>query len=741
MLERLPFFRVRARLLASLLAAGAVLYSSLAPALGLGDITLRSSLNQPFKADIELLDTAGIDESDLTVTLASSEEFERAGIERLFFLNELRFTPDLRGSRKVIRVTSSKAVTEPFLTFLVQVSRPNGQLLRAFTVLLDPPGTGPRLPDPDAQPARTASRQAPAAAPPAAPVALPPSTQNKRYTVSNGDSLWTIAKQLVQAGTPMPINDLVRAVRALNPDSAPLNVGQSLLLPDAAVLPGATAAGNPSAAAPAADATQAAANAAADQQQQVTAVLNTQLQKNLDELQGRLQGLEQQIAERDQHVADLQARLAETPTQPLAAVPAAPAAAQPAPAPAPAGDASSAGNDSPGAIPAPIAVQPVDPDAGMPWLLIGALLAVLLLVLALLLARRRRQAGVQPAAEPLEPVLVKPAQVSAQEVAVADTVKPATQSLSARVNDVASRRDAPAATDALDGASIYIAYGRFNEALGILREGIVKSPDRTDLRVRLLEVLGQQGDGEAFAEEEAALLANGYNPDKLRDIRARFPKLAEPAPKAVEPRPPAVPAAAAVAAVAAVATPAVSEPEAPEQPPVAAAPDEFQLNLDDLSMDADWELVSPFEAPPPPRTKLVAEEAPEFDLAEPEFATNLKEFPEVLELQDEQFLSDFADVDEPLLQVENNRTPAADGLDDDFLDSFIADADLPELDALTVDFDSLESQHASAQTLEQAQALADNGDFDRASELLRGLLRDGDESCKVAARDLLSRIT
>jgi len=123
-----------------LLAGAAVTYSAWAPALGLGEITLHSALNQPLRADITLVDTAGLEENQLSVSLATADEFSRAGVDRAFFLNDLKFTPVLRGNRRVIQVTSAKPVNEPFLNFLVQLNQPNGRLLREYTVLIDPPG-------------------------------------------------------------------------------------------------------------------------------------------------------------------------------------------------------------------------------------------------------------------------------------------------------------------------------------------------------------------------------------------------------------------------------------------------------------------------------------------------------------------------------------------------------------------------------------------------------------------------
>lgn len=204
---------------------GALGYSALASALGLGDITLHSALNQPLRADIALVDVAGIGEGDLSASLASPDDFSRAGVERAFFLNNLRFTPVLRGERSFIRVTSSKPVEEPFLNFLVQLNQPNGRLLREYTVLIDPPGTPGIVP----------VRDEPSEAPPS--IKPPPAVQGKRYTVVPGDNPWLIAKRLHDAGSNASINELMQAIQALNPGSDRLSIGQRLLLPDSAVLP------------------------------------------------------------------------------------------------------------------------------------------------------------------------------------------------------------------------------------------------------------------------------------------------------------------------------------------------------------------------------------------------------------------------------------------------------------------------------------------------------------------------
>lgn len=125
------------------LASGSALYSGLVPALGLGEITLHSALSQPLDAEIELFDVGDLSDADMRVRLAPAEVFSRSGVDRLYFFNDLRFTPLLRGGKSVIRVVSTQPVREPYLNFIVEVARPNGQLYREYTVLLDPPALRP----------------------------------------------------------------------------------------------------------------------------------------------------------------------------------------------------------------------------------------------------------------------------------------------------------------------------------------------------------------------------------------------------------------------------------------------------------------------------------------------------------------------------------------------------------------------------------------------------------------------
>lgn len=165
-----------------MMLVGMLLQVPQASALGLGEIMLGSSLNQPLKAEIELLDAAGLDQGELSAGLASADEFSRAGLDRPSLLNDLHFSPKLQGNRAMIEVTSSQVVTEPYLTFLVRLDRPNGQLLRQYTVLLDPPGGAAQLRAPTVTAEPEVQHEPVAAAParlPAAEQTMPTTTERE----------------------------------------------------------------------------------------------------------------------------------------------------------------------------------------------------------------------------------------------------------------------------------------------------------------------------------------------------------------------------------------------------------------------------------------------------------------------------------------------------------------------------------------------------------------------------------
>ncbi len=127
------------KLAIAIAASGAIIGASSVHALGMGEIELESALNQPLDARIKLVKASELEDWEIKPALASSDEFDQAGVERVFFLNNVKFVVERVGSDVFINLSTKQPVVEPFLNFLVQVDWPNGRLLREYTLLLDPP--------------------------------------------------------------------------------------------------------------------------------------------------------------------------------------------------------------------------------------------------------------------------------------------------------------------------------------------------------------------------------------------------------------------------------------------------------------------------------------------------------------------------------------------------------------------------------------------------------------------------
>lgn len=159
------------RKLLKVLLAGSVLLPSLGFGLGLGDIHLRSGLNQQLDAEIELLSVEPSDADKISVSLASYETFAKLGVDRPAILMLVNFEVQKRANgTPYIKVRSKELINEPFLDFLVEVTWPSGKVLREYTLLLDPPAMSAQQEPLFVQPPQVVETP-PVVAPP--PAALP----------------------------------------------------------------------------------------------------------------------------------------------------------------------------------------------------------------------------------------------------------------------------------------------------------------------------------------------------------------------------------------------------------------------------------------------------------------------------------------------------------------------------------------------------------------------------------------
>lgn len=222
-----------------------------AHALGLGEIHIASALGDPLVARIDLIGASHAELADLRASIASDALFRSHGIDRAAFLATatLKLDRDPQG-RPVIWLRSQQPVVEPLVNLLVDLQSANGELMREYTVLLDPPGFGAQA----RQPARTQAKTKVPAKSKAKAVrkrprrprsatrakSAPVPSMRMTYTVSPHDTLSRIA-QRAGATTPADERRLMIAVFNDNPAafSGNLNLlrsGATLRMPTAAEL-------------------------------------------------------------------------------------------------------------------------------------------------------------------------------------------------------------------------------------------------------------------------------------------------------------------------------------------------------------------------------------------------------------------------------------------------------------------------------------------------------------------------
>lgn len=163
------------RHLALPLALSLALAAPAVQALGLGQLQVKSGLNQPLVAEIPIISATPDELDQLQVRLASPDAFARVGLDLPRELTaNLQFSVgrNARGM-PVIRVSTPNKFSEPFLTFLIEADWGKGSSTREYTALIDPPYIAPAIIRP-LETATVASAPPPPPAPVAAPVTRPP---------------------------------------------------------------------------------------------------------------------------------------------------------------------------------------------------------------------------------------------------------------------------------------------------------------------------------------------------------------------------------------------------------------------------------------------------------------------------------------------------------------------------------------------------------------------------------------
>jgi pilus assembly protein FimV len=224
-------------------------------ALGLGEVKLKSTLNQPLEAEVKLLDTRDLTAEQILVALASPADFERNGVDRLFFYTEFQFQVDLAAADgpKVV-ITSRNPVREPYLNFLIEARWTAGRLLREYTLLMDLPtfdedgstqAVQTAVTSTSTQPSRTTTSTPKASSTSGytsearqTTAARQPSLSGDEYEVRSNDTLWEIALR-ARPDSSVSVHQSMMALYRANPEAFingninRLRRGQVLRIPEA----------------------------------------------------------------------------------------------------------------------------------------------------------------------------------------------------------------------------------------------------------------------------------------------------------------------------------------------------------------------------------------------------------------------------------------------------------------------------------------------------------------------------
>ncbi|HCP21410.1 MAG TPA: hypothetical protein DIT77_09570 [Marinobacter hydrocarbonoclasticus] len=219
---------MKVRKLAVALALAGGLGSGMAQALGLGEIELQSWLNEPLDAEISLNQSRGVDPGEVFVNVAPEAAYERVGLDRHQFLSQLRFEV-VTGTdgNLAINVSSRAPVREPYLNFLLELTWPNGRLMREYAVLVDPPVYAEEsgIEEQISAPATTATRQQPARSQESVRrQAAAEGSVSRGYQADTfgptgaSDTLWTIAQQVRPDGS-VSMQQVMLAIQDQNPNA------------------------------------------------------------------------------------------------------------------------------------------------------------------------------------------------------------------------------------------------------------------------------------------------------------------------------------------------------------------------------------------------------------------------------------------------------------------------------------------------------------------------------------------
>ena len=235
-IPRASLRRWRLTALAAATAAALGLCPAEASALALGKITVQSALGEPLRAEIDLPELSPAEAGSLQVRPAAASVFSAQGVEHTSTAASVQMRLQRRADgTAAIVLSTSQPVNDAFVDLVIDARWNAGQLVRSYTMLLDPPGQK----DPASVP--TPPAPAPASVPAAASAAQGAdgaAEEAKALQVRRGDTAGRIAAAHKAAG--VSLDQMLIALLQANPQAFAngnvnrLKAGAVLHMPSAA---------------------------------------------------------------------------------------------------------------------------------------------------------------------------------------------------------------------------------------------------------------------------------------------------------------------------------------------------------------------------------------------------------------------------------------------------------------------------------------------------------------------------
>jgi len=182
------------------------LVASNAWALGLGRLDVQSALGENLRAEIDVTSITPEEASNLNVRVAPPESYRAAGVDYNSVLPGTQVVLQRRtDGRSYLSVTSDRAVQEPFIDVILELSWSTGRLVREYTLLIDPPVTRTAAsPAPSEASTSPVITPAPSPAIATAPRAVERKPSTPRASASTGESSSEVRKPSAKAPAAAP---------------------------------------------------------------------------------------------------------------------------------------------------------------------------------------------------------------------------------------------------------------------------------------------------------------------------------------------------------------------------------------------------------------------------------------------------------------------------------------------------------------------------------------------------------